>query len=53
MGHDDNYLYIANPATLSLQKIKPNLNLATAIKIQKRGNNFFVLTKEGLTIYSL
>ncbi len=53
MGHDENYLYITNPTAISLQKIKPNFNVAAALKVQKRGNNFFVLTKEGLTIYSL
>lgn len=53
IGHDVNYLYISYPAALSMQRVKANINLATAIKIQKRGNKFFVLTNEGLSIYSL
>lgn len=53
LGHDGTYLYISYPAALSIQQIKTNINLASALKIQKKGNKFFVLTKEGLSIFSL
>jgi len=53
LGNDTIYLYITYPAAINIQQIKPNINLASAIKIQKRGNKFFVLTKDGLTIYTL
>jgi len=53
LGHDSTYLYISYPAALSIQQVQTNINLATALKVQKRGNKFFVLAKEGLSIFSL
>jgi len=52
-GHDDQYLYFSDPGALSIQQLKPNINLASVIKMQKLANKFFVLTKEGLFIYTL
>jgi len=52
-GHDDTYLYFANPAMLNIQQVKTNVNLQPVIKLQKIANKFIVLTKQGLSIYTL
>ncbi len=52
-GHDDRFLYFSNPRALNIQQVKTNINLASVIKMQKLGNKFFVLTKDGLSIYTL
>ena len=53
LGNNDTYLFVSYPAALNIEKIKLNINITSTIKIQKRGNKFFVLTKEGLSIYTL
>jgi hypothetical protein len=53
LGHDSTYLYTTNPPGVNINQVKSNVNLPAAIKVQKKGNKFFVLTKDGLSIYSL
>lgn len=53
LGHDDVYIHLLSPALLNEQLVKTNINLAAAIKIQKKANKLFVLTKEGLSIFAL
>ncbi len=50
-GRDNIFLYFANPKALDIQQVKTNI--AGAIKLQKTGDKIIVLTKEGLSIYSL
>ena len=52
-GHDSSFIYFANPKALDIQQVKTNIDLSTVIKMQKTGNKFVVLTKQGLSIYSL
>lgn len=53
LGHDDVYIHLLSPALLNEQLVKTNINLAASIKIQKKANKLFVLTKEGLSIFAL
>jgi len=52
-GHDDTFLYFANPAALNIQQVRVNIPLSPMLKMQRVANNFFILTKDGLSIYSL
>lgn len=52
-GRDDTYLYFANPKMLDIKQVKTSINLAPVIKLQKINNKLFVLTGDGLSVYSL
>lgn len=53
LGHDESFLYFSNPAMLNIQQVKTNINLQPVIKLQKIANKFIVLTKQGVSIYTL
>ncbi|HWB24966.1 MAG TPA: hypothetical protein VG738_05780 [Chitinophagaceae bacterium] len=53
MGHTGSFLYFANPKALDIQEVKTNINLQAVIKLQKAGNIFIALTKQGLSMYTL
>ncbi len=52
-GHDDTFLYFANPAALDIQQVRLNIPLLPVLKMQRVTNKFFILTGDGLSIYSL
>ncbi len=52
-GHDNTFLYFANPKALDIQQVKTSIDLSQVIKMQQVNNKFFVLTKDGLSIYTL
>ncbi|HVX49985.1 MAG TPA: hypothetical protein VHB48_07500 [Chitinophagaceae bacterium] len=52
-GHDDAFIYFANPKALDIRQVKPGINLKDVIKLQKKAGKMYVLTMQGLSIYSL
>lgn len=52
-GHDSVYFYNTNRKTFSDTKALPNINIASAVKIQRRLNKLFVLTTDGLSVYRI
>ena len=52
-GHDTAFFYTADIKIPGMQKIKPTIELAVAVKVQQLSNKIFVLKKEGLYIYSI
>jgi hypothetical protein len=52
-GHDSSFYYMANPKQLQYSNIKLPMNLTNAIKLLLLQNKAYVLTKEGLEIYSI
>jgi len=52
-GHDSAYFYNTNRKTFSDTKALPNINLASAVKIQRRLNKLFVLKVDGLSVYRI
>ena len=51
-GHDSTYFYAERPKDLQFFKTKPNLNLANTRKIIQMQNLYYILTKDGIDIYS-
>ncbi|MFC4233236.1 hypothetical protein ACFOW1_15145 [Parasediminibacterium paludis] len=52
-GHDSIYYYMANPKQLQYNNFKLPTNFTNAIKLLLLQNKAYVLTKEGLEIYSI
>jgi hypothetical protein len=52
-GHDSSFYYKANPKQLQYTNIKLPASFATAIKLLLLQNKAYVLTKQGLEIYTI
>jgi hypothetical protein len=53
LGHDETFLYITPQAGLNTQRARLNIDFVSAVKLQTKGNKFFLLAKEGLSVFSL
>lgn len=53
LGRDSSFLYFTNPKALDIQQVSPGIPFKDVIKLQRTTNNFFILTKDALSIYSL
>lgn len=52
VSHDSTYFYYYNTKSFSEIKMKPDINLSTALKVQQALNKIFVLQKDGLSVYT-
>ena len=52
-GHDSTYFYAERPKDLQFLKAKPNISIANAKKIVQLNNLCYILTKEGISIYTV
>jgi len=50
-GRDSNYIYFSRPAEFYFSKVRPDINISSAIKILFQNNIYYVLRKTGLEIY--
>jgi len=52
-GHDSTYFFAERPKDLQFLQVKPNISIANAKKIVQLNNLCYILTKEGINIYSV
>ena len=52
-GHDNTFFYAERPKDMQFQKAKPNISIASAKKIVLRQNLCYILTKDGIDIYTV
>jgi len=53
IAHDSAYFYYYNTKTFSEVRMRPDINLSAAVKVQQTLNKIFVLQKDGLSVYSI
>ena len=52
-GHDSTYFYAERPKDMQFQQVRPSISIANAKKIVQRQNLCYILTKDGIDIYTI
>ena len=52
-GHDSTFFYAERPKDMQFQQVRPSISIASAKKIVQRQNLCYILTKDGIDIYTV
>jgi len=52
-GHDSTFFYAERPKDMQFQQARPGISIANAMKIIQRQNLCYILTKDGIDIYTV